>query len=67
VYIWDVDVFTQQRISELRDEIAALQKENVTYAQKAFHMPSARHGHDLRRLRLEAIKDELVRMNKRRM
>jgi hypothetical protein len=62
-----VEVFTQQRILELRIEIAALQKQNSTYAQQPFHMPAARHIHDLRRVRLEAIKDELMRLNKREM
>jgi hypothetical protein len=30
-YIFDVDAFTQRRISELREEIAALQHQNVSH------------------------------------
>jgi hypothetical protein len=62
-----METLTRHRILEFRDEIAALQKENVTYARQPFHMPSARQTHDLRRMRLEAIKDELMRLNKREM
>jgi hypothetical protein len=59
-----MDAFTQRRISELRIEIAALQKENSTYAQQPFHLRAARYAHDIRRERLEAIKEELMHLNK---
>jgi hypothetical protein len=64
VYIFAVDTFTQRRISELRSEIAALRHEQLVYAQQAFHMPAEKHTRDLRRQRLRAIKEELLRLDK---
>ena len=59
-----MEVFTQYRVSELRDEIVSLQKQNSVYARQPFHGPTAKIAHDLRRVRLEAIKDDLMRLNK---
>jgi hypothetical protein len=56
-----VDKRTQDRIFELRVEIVALQKENSAYAHKGSHTAAERHTHELRRKRLEAIKEELLR------
>ena len=63
-YIFGVDAFTQRRISELRDEIAALHLQNFGYAQRAFHMAAERNTRDLRLERLQAIKQELLHFNK---
>ena len=62
--IFSVDTFTQRRVLELRTEIAALQHEQLVYAQQAFHTPAERHTRDLRRQRLQAIKEELLRLDK---
>jgi hypothetical protein len=59
-----MDAFTQQRISELRDEIAALQRQNTAYAQQGLHTRAAIHTRDLRQERLQAIKEELTHLNK---
>ena len=64
MYILAVDTFTQRRISELRSEIAALQHEQLVYAAQAFHTPAERHTRDLRRQRLETIKQELLHLDK---
>jgi hypothetical protein len=63
-YIFDVDAFTQRRISELRSEIAALRHEQLVYAEQAFHTPAEKHTRDLRRQRLRAIKQELLHLGK---
>jgi hypothetical protein len=59
---WGVNAFTQQRVLELRQEIAALQSENESYRRQKRHTDSEVNNDDLRRLRLLAIKEELVRM-----
>jgi hypothetical protein len=58
-----VDAFTQRRLSELRDEIAALQHQQLVYAEQAFHTRAERHTRDLRQERLQAIKEELLSLN----
>jgi hypothetical protein len=63
-YIFGVDSFTQRRISELRDEIAALQLQNSAYAQRGFHTAAERNIRDLRQERLQAIKQELLHFDK---
>ena len=60
-----MDKRTQDRIFELRVEIAALQKENSAYAHKGAHTATESHTHELRRGRLEAIKKELMRLRPR--
>ena len=57
-----MDKRTQDRIFELRVEIAALQQENSTYVQQVAHTAAESHTHDLRRERLQAIKEELLRI-----
>ena len=47
-YIFSVDAYTQRRIHELRDEIAALQHQNALYTQHPFHTRAERHTRDLR-------------------
>jgi hypothetical protein len=57
-----VDVFSQQRVSELRQEIASLQHDNDLYRLHGHRNKSGVDMNELRRLRLLAIKEELVRM-----
>jgi len=59
-----VDAFTQRRLSELREEIAALRLQNTAYAKQGFHTAAERHTRDLRQQRLRAIKDERAHLNK---
>jgi len=56
-----VDVFTQQRVWELRREIAAVQRDNESYRGQKRHTASEINTNELRRLRLLAIKVELLR------
>jgi hypothetical protein len=56
-----VDSFTQQRVLELRHEIAALQRDNESYRRQKRHTDSEFNTNELRRLRLLAIKEELLR------
>jgi hypothetical protein len=58
-----VDSFTQQRVLELREEIAALQRDNESYRRKRSHTDSELNTNELRRLRLLAIKEELLRLS----
>jgi hypothetical protein len=59
-----VDAFTHRRLSELREEIAALQLQNAAYAQRSFHTAAERNTRELRQERLQAIKHELLHLNK---
>ena len=56
-----MDVFSQQRVVELRQEIASLQHDNDLY-RSGRRNKSGVDLNELRRLRLLAIKEELVRM-----
>ena len=58
-----VDPSSQHRISELRREIASLQHHNELYRLKERHAPSEVSGNELRRLRLLAIREELLTLN----
>ena len=58
-----VDAYIQRRISELRTEIAVLQHQNSLYSQESFHTRGARHTRDLRQGRLQAIQEELLKLN----
>jgi len=58
-----VDAFTQQRVLELRHEIASLQRDNESYRWQKRHTASGINTNELRRLRLLAIKEELLRLN----
>jgi len=59
-----VDVFIQTRILGLRREIAAIQRDNKVYklrrARNGFKIESEDDMHEERRLRLLAIKEELL-------
>jgi hypothetical protein len=58
-----MDAFTQQRVLELRQEIAALQRDNESYQRQKRRTDSESNTNELRRLRLLAIKEELTRLN----
>ena len=60
---WGVDSFTQQRVLDLRKEIAALQRENELYKRNRSHTGSEYQTNELRRVRLQAIKEELLRLS----
>jgi hypothetical protein len=59
-----VDVFIQQRILSLRHEIAVIQRDNKVYQlrRKRIRITSEDDMHEERRLRLLAIKEELLRL-----
>ena len=54
-----MDSFTQQRVLELRREIAALQCDNESYLHQKRHTDSEFNTNELRRRRLWAIKKTL--------
>ena len=58
-----MDSFTQQRVLELRREIAVLQRDNESYRLQKRHTDSEFNTNELRRLRLLAIKEELLRLS----
>ncbi|MGC1644759.1 MAG: hypothetical protein WA741_02935 [Candidatus Sulfotelmatobacter sp.] len=58
-----MDSFTQQRVVELRKQIAAVQRDNELYQRKKHHTVPEDDNQALRRLRLLAIKEELLRMS----
>jgi hypothetical protein len=58
-----VDSFTRQRVLGLRQEIAALHRDNEVYRWKKRHTPSEVNMNELRWRRLLAIKEELLRLN----
>jgi hypothetical protein len=58
-----VDAFTQERVLELRQEIASLQHDNDLYRLHTRHSAEDSRLSEVRRLRLLAIKEELLRMN----
>jgi hypothetical protein len=60
-----VDAFTQQRVLELRHEIAELQQDNESYRWHERHTAAEINTNELRRLRLLAIKEELMGLNER--
>jgi hypothetical protein len=60
-----VDAYTQQRVLELRKEIARLQRENDIYRRQEHRTASQENQNELRRLRLVAIQDELLRLSGR--
>jgi hypothetical protein len=55
----------RERIKELREEIAALQRENELYRSLEHHTLSEVNTHALRRFRLLAIQEELLALNGR--
>ena len=58
-----MDSLTQQRVLVLRYEIAALQRANEWHRRKKYHTASEVNTDELRRFRLLAIKEELLRLN----
>ena len=63
--ISSMDLFDRQRVLELRKEIASLQRDNESYRLQERHTLSEANTHELRRLRLLAIREELGRLNER--
>jgi hypothetical protein len=57
-----VDVFSRQRVLELRQEIASLQHDNDLYRLNTRHSAEDARLSEVRRLRVLAIKEELFRM-----
>jgi hypothetical protein len=57
-----VDAFTQRRVMQLRNEIASLQHENESYRSQSRHTPEQRDSDDLRGIRLQAIREEIIKM-----
>jgi hypothetical protein len=62
-YISYMDALDRHRVLELRQEIASLQRESESYRWQARHTASEAHRNELRRLRLLAIQEELLRLN----
>ena len=62
-----MDAFIQGRVLELRKEIAALRYDNESYQQKTSHTDSEFKTNELRKVRLLAIKEELVRLSERQL
>ena len=60
-----MDSFTQQRVLELRKEIATLQRDNESYRRRARHADSEFQTNELRKVRLLAITEELLRLSSR--
>ena len=60
-----MDSFTQKRVLELRKEIAALQRDNESYQRRSYHRTPEFRTNELRRVRLLAIKEELLRLRGR--
>jgi len=60
-----MDQFDLQRVQELRQEIAALQRDNESYRSHEPHTASEANTNELRKLRLLAIREELRRLNER--
>jgi hypothetical protein len=60
-----MEVFNWQRVLELREEIASLQRENESYRLQGHHTESEANRNELRRLRLLAIQAELLSLNER--
>ena len=61
-----MDAFTQQRVLELRQEIASLQRDNESFRWQKRHTASEDNTNELRRFRLLAIKEELLGMTEPR-
>jgi hypothetical protein len=60
-----MDAFDRERVSELRQEIASLQRDNESYRRQERHTEAQANTNELRRLRLLAIREELRRLNER--
>ena len=62
-YISSMDAFTRQRVLELRQEIASLQRDNESYRLQKYRTASEAKRNELRKFRLLAIREELRRLN----
>jgi hypothetical protein len=62
-YSSGMDQFDRRRVLDLRQEIASLRRDNESYRSRAHHAPSEANTSELRRLRLLAIREELLRLN----
>jgi hypothetical protein len=60
-----MDQFDRDRVLVLREEIASLQRENESYRSQKYHTRAEGYTNELRRLRLFAIRDELLRLSER--
>lgn len=60
-----MDQFDRERVLELRQEIASLQRDNESYRSQKYHTASAANTNELRRLRLLAIREELLTLSER--
>jgi hypothetical protein len=60
-----MDQFDWRRFVSLKEELASLQRENVSYQLKAHHSKSEIHINELRRLRLLQIREELLKLTER--
>jgi hypothetical protein len=60
-----VDAFTQERVLELRQEIASLQQDNDLYRLHTRHSAEDTRLSEARRFRLLAIKEELFGMTEK--
>jgi hypothetical protein len=58
-----MDAFTRQRVLELRQEIASLQRDNESYRLQKHHTASEAKRNELRKFRLLAVQEELLRLN----
>jgi hypothetical protein len=57
-----MDAFTQQRVVELRQEIASLHQSIQLYQSQKRHLADEARVNEVKRFRLLAIKEELLRM-----
>ena len=62
-----MDSFTQQRVLELREEIAALRRQNEVFRRQQHRTTSQVNDHELRKRRLLEIKEELLSLGGRSM
>jgi|HubBroStandDraft_1064217.scaffolds.fasta_scaffold04887_6 hypothetical protein len=60
-----MDAIDRQRVLELSQEIALLQRDNVSYRSHEHHTASEAHRNELRRLRLRAIQEDLLKLSGR--
>jgi hypothetical protein len=57
-----VDAFTRERVSELRNEIAWLRRENELYRTQKRRTVMQAKEHGARRFRLMTIREELLKL-----
>jgi len=57
-----MDQFDRERVLELRQEIASLQRENELYRSRRRYTAAEVNTNELRRARLQAIREELLKM-----